>query len=92
MEEPGPPTTPELAQAIIAQRGSGRFKNTSALGDVKGLDESLRNALQSLCVTDSNTFSVHVIAQLGRTRYHLVSGLYRNLNYQVKNLGVVSGG
>ena len=83
--------TLEHARAIVEHRNSTPFQRVRDVSQAADLDRTLTSALNKLCLVQSDVFSLHVVAQLGRTRYHLVAGLYKNHQGRIERLAVFPG-
>lgn len=68
--------TREMAEKIIELRTTARIKNINELSQIEGIDNAALYAIREIARTGSNTFSVHVIASLGKARYALKGAIY----------------
>ena len=83
--------TLENAQAIADRRNLTPFKRVRDISEAVNIDKNLVEAMNKLCLVQTDVFSLHVVAQLGRTRYHLVAGLYKNHQGRIERLAVFPG-
>lgn len=82
--------TKDMANVIAEKRKTQPFNNPAELSDTISLNTQQVEAISRLCVVETDTYSVHVIAQLGRAQYHLQGGLYAHRG-KIKNLAVIPG-
>lgn len=83
--------TEQQAKAIVSHREQKPYTNTGELQLVKGLGIGLSNTIRGLCEVKSNTYSIHVDAQLGRIRSRLLGGVYYDYGNQMQLAAVFSG-
>jgi len=83
--------TEKEAQAIAKYRQAKPFTNAGQLREITEIPSDLRNSLYNLVRVDSNTFSVRVVAQMGRTHYTLLGGFYKDTTGKILTQGVISG-
>ena len=83
--------TMSLARSLVQSRSEQPFSSISNVVATVKLDEDLVKAITGLCDVKSNVFSLHINAQLGRTSYKLVSGMFKDHRGYVKRLAVFPG-
>jgi hypothetical protein len=63
---------PEQIQAIEGYRQQQKFKKTSQLIDVIGIDRKVAERIRPISTINSDTFTIKITAQLGRTRHNVI--------------------
>ncbi|MBN1435766.1 MAG: general secretion pathway protein GspK [Sedimentisphaerales bacterium] len=81
--------TEHMVQSIVDYRIERPFGSMAELRDID-LSGEVRQYMRELCVTASDTFSLHITASLGRTRCEIISGVYRNRRGEILNMGILT--
>jgi hypothetical protein len=81
--------TRDIAQAIVEYRKKKPLLGTGQLKEIDSIQPFLQ-VIQSLSVTQSDSFSIQIKAQSGRSQYFLLAGIYKNMRDQLVIQGVFS--
>jgi len=79
--------TEEVTREIIDYREKKPLINIGQVKEVESAEPFVQ-IIQSLSVIQSDSFSVQIKAQLGRSQYFLLAGIYKNMRDQLVTQGV----